>query len=96
MSSDLRLVSESTGTTKSLRCPCCKFKTLRGRGGFDVCPVCYWEDDGQDEPDAEKVLGGPNGLLVSDKRRPISNNSELLGVASSRWSGNRCQKKVRY
>jgi len=44
-------------------CPCCKHRTLRGRAGFEICPVCYWEDDGQDEHDADVVRGGPNGNL---------------------------------
>jgi cysteine-rich CPCC protein len=26
-------------------------------------PVCWWEDDGQDEHNAEEVRGGPNGTL---------------------------------
>lgn len=30
------------------------------RGGFEICELCGWEDDGQDETDAERVLGGPN------------------------------------
>ena len=55
--------SEPTEQQKAHRCPCCKFRTLRGRGGFEMCPVCWWEDDGQDEHDAEKVRGGPNGTL---------------------------------
>lgn len=59
----LQLVVEPCGQTKAFRCPCCKFKTLYCRAGFEACPVCYWEDDGQDEPDADKVLGGPNGVL---------------------------------
>ena len=44
----------------SYRCPCCKFKTLHERGRFEICKVCFWEDDGQDEHDAEVVRGGPN------------------------------------
>jgi hypothetical protein len=44
-------------------CPCCGFITLSERGGFDICPVCFWEDDGQDEHDAPEVRGGPNGAL---------------------------------
>lgn len=28
------------------RCPCCDYFTLHGRGQREVCPVCYWEDDG--------------------------------------------------
>ncbi|MBU9132917.1 hypothetical protein KTD17_07875 [Burkholderia multivorans] len=46
-----------------LRCPCCRSKTLRERGGFEICSVCFWQDDGQDDEDADKVLGGPNGDL---------------------------------
>ncbi|MBU9352387.1 hypothetical protein KTE65_18920 [Burkholderia multivorans] len=44
-----------------LRCPCCRSKTLRERGGFEICSVCFWQDDGQDDEDADKVLGGPDG-----------------------------------
>jgi Cysteine-rich CPCC len=40
--------------------PCCLYPTLPMRGGFEVCPVCYWEDDGQDDHDADRVRGGPN------------------------------------
>ena len=45
------------------RCPCCLYVTLHGRGQFEICPVCNWEDDGQDGHDASDVRGGPNGLL---------------------------------
>ena len=50
-------------------CPCCGFKTLGERGGFDICPVCYWEDDGQDDHDADVVRGGPNYSLSLTKAR---------------------------
>jgi hypothetical protein len=42
-------------------CPCCRYPTLATRGSFDVCAVCFWEDDGQDNHDADRVRGGPNG-----------------------------------
>ena len=44
-------------------CPCCGYATLRERGAFQICPVCFWEDDGQDEEDADDVRGGPNSTL---------------------------------
>jgi hypothetical protein len=44
-------------------CPCCGYVTLPRRGGFDICPVCFWEDDGQDDQDANDVRGGPNADL---------------------------------
>lgn len=50
-------------------CPCCGELTLPERGGYDICPVCTWEDDGQDEHDADIVRGGPNGdLSLADAR----------------------------
>jgi hypothetical protein len=45
------------------RCPCCGYRTLSERGGYEICSVCFWEDDGQDDHDAEEVRGGPNGRL---------------------------------
>jgi hypothetical protein len=48
---------------KTCRCPCCGYKTLDSRAGDEICPVCFWEDDGQDECDADEIRGGPNGTL---------------------------------
>jgi len=32
--------------------------------------VCFWEDDGQDDHDADEVRGGPNGSLsLTDARQ---------------------------
>lgn len=36
---------------------------------FKCCPVCYWEDDGQDDGDADVVHGGPNSLLSLTEAR---------------------------
>jgi hypothetical protein len=43
------------------RYPCCGYLTLCGRAGYEICPVCFWEDDRQDSHDADEVRGGPNG-----------------------------------
>jgi uncharacterized Zn finger protein (UPF0148 family) len=44
-------------------CPSCGFPTLHQQGGFELCAVCDWKDDGQDDEDADEILGGPNGKL---------------------------------
>ncbi|MBR0825158.1 hypothetical protein JQ596_06400 [Bradyrhizobium manausense] len=49
--------------TPAYRCPCCRCRTLHERGGYEICPVCFWEDDGQDDHDADEVRDGPNGSL---------------------------------
>ena len=51
------------------RCPCSGCRTLDERGGFEICPVCFWEDDGQDDSDADTIRGGPNGSLSLTQAR---------------------------
>jgi len=41
-------------------CPSCGYPTLDERNAWEICSICFWEDDGQDDKDADKVFGGPN------------------------------------
>lgn len=50
-------------------CPCCGYATLSGRGEYEICNVCWWEDDGQDNHNANVVNGGPNGKLSLTRAR---------------------------
>ena len=34
------------GPNLKYACPCCGRYTLGSPGGYDICPVCSWEDDG--------------------------------------------------
>ena len=45
------------------RCPCCGYKTLETAGALALCPVCWWEDDGQEDADACDVRLTVNGQL---------------------------------
>jgi hypothetical protein len=55
-----------------LACPSCGYPTIDGRGDFDICSICDWEDDGQDDDDADEVRGGPNSdLSLIDSRLRI-------------------------
>jgi Cysteine-rich CPCC len=55
------------------RCPCCGYKTLKAPGALGLCPVCWWEDDGQDDEDAEEVRLTVNGnLSLCDARHHYS------------------------
>lgn len=51
-----RLAKEGEAFT----CPCCGYPTLSERGGYEICRLCNWEDDGQDDDRADEVWGGPN------------------------------------
>src|SRR5256885_9460198 len=68
-----------------LRCPCSGCKTLGERGGFEICPVCFWEDDGQDDHDADVIRGGPNGALSLKHARL---NFETFGACERRMLPN--------
>ena len=62
-------------------CPCCSYHTLLERGGYEICPVCFWEDDGQDVADANTVRGGSNGSLSLSQARA---NFKVFGACAER------------
>lgn len=43
-----KVVVEGT-PEKLFACPCCKYETLKDRGSYDICPMCFWEDDGSND-----------------------------------------------
>jgi hypothetical protein len=67
-----------------LPCPCCRHRTLVERGAFEMCPVCWWEDDGQDDEDADVVRGGPNGVLSLSAARE---NYRRVGASDPKFVG---------
>jgi hypothetical protein len=53
-------IQKATKIGARYNCPCCGYPTLDERGGYQICQLCYWEDDGQDDPHADEIWGGPN------------------------------------
>lgn len=51
-------------------CPCCGYRTLREKPGgtYNICEVCFWEDDPiqLDDPDYE---GGANRVSLKQGQR---------------------------
>jgi hypothetical protein len=58
-------------------CPCCGNLTLEGRGHYDICPVCFWEDDPIQSAD-ESYDGGANEMSLHTAR---SNYREFGAVS---------------
>ncbi len=52
-----------------LACPCCGYPTLGARGNYEICTICWWEDDGQDDADADTLNDGPNGAYSLTQAR---------------------------
>jgi hypothetical protein len=64
------------------RCPCCGFKTLDAPDVMALCPVCWWEDDGQEDGDAGDVRLTVNGALSLVEARA---SYARCGAAHSRF-----------
>jgi hypothetical protein len=64
------IVAEVTGPEdRLLPCPCCGRASLSERSFYEICKVCWWEDDGQDNAQADTVWGGPNyGVSLTQGR----------------------------
>lgn len=79
-----RLLSE-TGCSYSvvgpleamLRCHCCDYMCLRARGDYEVCPVCFWEDDGSELHDGHSAA---NRMSLREARRRF----RILGCVDER------------
>jgi Cysteine-rich CPCC len=46
-------------------CPCCGYRTLPGRDLYDLCPVCWWEDEGTEPLE----YSAPNGRTLVEAQR---------------------------
>jgi hypothetical protein len=64
------------------RCPCCGYKTLEAPAALKLCPVCWWEDDGQEDDDASEVRLTVNGQLSLKEARV---NYAQCGAAHPRF-----------
>lgn len=50
-------------------CPCCGYRTLKeGPGDYEVCPVCFWEDAG-DQLRWPTLDEGPNGICLIEAQQ---------------------------
>ena len=55
--------------TKLEICPCCGYRTIENRCEFEICKVCWWEDDGQDNEIADKYGTGVNDEITLTQGR---------------------------
>ena len=51
-------------------CPCCEYYTLDDKpdNTFQICPVCFWEDDGVQLNDLD-YEGGANEMSLNQARK---------------------------
>lgn len=70
---------------KKYKCVCCGYYTMESEppGTFEICPVCFWEDDNVqfDDPEYE---GGANGISLNKARE----NYKKTGAISEKYLKN--------
>ena len=49
-------------------CRCCGYRSLRERDAYEICHVCFWEDDGTTDADR---ISSPNHMTLRDARLNI-------------------------
>ena len=52
-------------------CPCCGYKTFYGEkpnGNYEICPVCFWEDDPIQSADIN-YAGGANSVSLKQAKQ---------------------------
>ena len=59
---------EPADPTPQHQCPCCDYITLPERGNYLICPVCFWEDDGQDVEALDQSSGPNHGISLRQGR----------------------------
>jgi len=81
------------GTTQiRYRCPCCGFRTLDAPSTLAQCPVCWWEDDGQDDADAREVRNTVNGeLSLAEARMHYSSAAPPIRAFCAMSENQRCR-----
>ncbi len=57
----------------SYPCPCCGYLTFDEKpcGTFEICPVCYWEDDNVQKDDPS-YSGGANGISLNEAKESFA------------------------
>ena len=51
-----------------LQCPCCDYFTLGERGNYEICPICFWEDDGLAIKQLDVPSAPNSGLTLREAR----------------------------
>jgi len=52
-------------------CPCCNYRTLKTQDNFEVCPICYWEDNGIIDLDK---YSGPNHMTLGEAKEKFKSS----------------------
>lgn len=92
LKSGLKIDGEVSGQPRLAPiCPCCKYRSLPEDPLFHICSVCFWEYEGNLEPDHFSAINGmtlkeaiANFDIYGAKDRKSSINADLLDPDAKR------------
>ena len=64
---------EPADPTPREQCPCCDYISLPERNNYLICPICFWEDDGQDLDELEKSSVPNQRITLREGRQNFLN-----------------------
>jgi hypothetical protein len=78
-------------------CPCCGYLTFSEKpGSYEICPICFWEDD-QVQVRWPTLARGANKLSLAEAQKTfaaIGACEERLPGHASAWSRRRTRTRV--
>ena len=63
-----------------MKCKCCESKTIVEEGAYEICDVCFWEDDPVQSAD-EFFRGGANSVSLKEAQQSY----KTYGVSDVRF-----------
>ena len=73
------------------QCPCCDYVTLPERAEWQICPVCFWEDAGEDIENLDGPCPSNSGMTLRQGRA----NFQKLGACEEGMVKHVCSKSER-
>ncbi len=80
-------------------CPCCGYPMLSERVAFEICLLCWWEDDGLDDDeqgypgDLDRV-SGPNHMTLREARMNFEEHLHSSGSGGNIVPGMNDEKAI--
>jgi hypothetical protein len=76
-------------TVNKQKCPCCQLPTISTLSELEICSVCEWNDDGQNDDNQDDVIGGPNGKYsLAASRKNFKSNKSMYRKGDSNFPSN--------
>jgi len=66
------------------QCPCCDYFTIEQGNDYEICPVCFWEDDYLGFESLDEPSGANRGLTIRQAR----DNFSKYGACSREFLAN--------